>query len=144
MLLLSATSILILVGRAMLAIVTTNKDFTFDSDSTWIAWTYVTNPGTHADAEGTAVRFVSFFITIGGMLRKSRVIESNHTLMLGWSDKSLAIIEQIALANESGKLLLEKMPNIIHKASENVVQRIGSTQSSSTVTTPSLQLTEPQ
>mmetsp|Transcript_17989 Transcript_17989/g.23847 ORF Transcript_17989/g.23847 Transcript_17989/m.23847 type:complete len:812 (+) Transcript_17989:61-2496(+) len=123
MLLLSATSILILVGGAMLAIVTTNEDFTFDSDSAWIAWTYVADPGTHADAEGTAVRFVSFCITIGGMLvfalmigiisdeisgrvddlkeGKSRVIESNHTLMLGWSDKSLAIIEQIALANES-------------------------------------------
>jgi len=43
-----------------------------------------------------------------------------------------------------GKSLQEKMPNIIHKASENVVQRIGSTQSSSTVTTPSLELTEPQ
>ena len=32
---------------------------------------------------------------------KSRVIESRHTLMLGWSDMSLAIIQQIALANES-------------------------------------------
>lgn len=32
---------------------------------------------------------------------KSRVIESGHTLMLGWSDMSLAIIQQIALANES-------------------------------------------
>ena len=32
---------------------------------------------------------------------KSRVIESGHTLMLGWNDKSLAIIQQLALANES-------------------------------------------
>lgn len=26
---------------------------------------------------------------------------SGHTLMLGWNDKSLAIIQQLALANES-------------------------------------------
>ena len=32
---------------------------------------------------------------------KARVIESGHTLMLGWSDMSLAIVQQIALANES-------------------------------------------
>eukprot|EP00957_Ditylum_brightwellii_P066490 5047880-Ditylum_brightwellii.AAC.1 len=36
------------------------------------------------------------------------------------------------------------MPKIIHKASENIVQCISSTQSPSTVTTLSLQLTEPQ
>ena len=32
---------------------------------------------------------------------KSRGIESDHTLMLRWNDKSLAIIQQIAFANES-------------------------------------------
>jgi len=32
---------------------------------------------------------------------KSRVFESGHTLMLNWNDKSLAVIQQIALANES-------------------------------------------
>lgn len=32
---------------------------------------------------------------------KSRIIESDHTVILGWNDKSLAIIQQIALANES-------------------------------------------
>ena len=93
------------------------------TEAAWVAWTYVADPGTHADATGTLVRFVSFLITIGGMVifalmigiisdfiservddlkqGKSRVIESDHTLMLGWSDKSLAIIEQICLANES-------------------------------------------
>eukprot|EP00957_Ditylum_brightwellii_P077866 5918481-Ditylum_brightwellii.AAC.1 len=64
-----------------------------------------------------AVGFVSFCTTIGGMLvfalmfgtvsdkissrvnnfkeGKSRVIDSIHTLMLGWNDKSFAIIEQM-------------------------------------------------
>ena len=32
---------------------------------------------------------------------KARVIESGHTLMLGWSDMSLEIVKQISLANES-------------------------------------------
>eukprot|EP00957_Ditylum_brightwellii_P108453 8272884-Ditylum_brightwellii.AAC.1 len=68
MLLFSTTSILILVGGAMLAIVTTNNDFTFDSDSAWITWTYVVDLSTHAEAEETAVQFVSFCRTISGML----------------------------------------------------------------------------
>jgi hypothetical protein len=117
-LLLSATFVLIVVGAGMLTAVTGGSV----SHTTWKSWTYVADPGTHADAEGVE-RFVSIGITIGGMLvfalmigiisdaigakvddlkkGNSRVIESNHTLMLGWSDKSLAIIEQIALANES-------------------------------------------
>ena len=83
----------------------------------------VADPGTHADAEGTGMRVVAFSTTMGGMCvfalmigiisdfigekvddlkkGKSRVIESGHTLMLGWSDMSLAIIQQISLANES-------------------------------------------
>ena len=83
----------------------------------------VADPGTHSDAEGTGMRVVAFSTTMGGMCvfalmigiisdfigekvddlkkGKSRVIESGHTLMLGWSDMSLAIIQQIALANES-------------------------------------------
>jgi len=83
----------------------------------------VADPGTHADAEGMGMRIVAFSTTMGGMcvfalmigiisdfigekvddLKKgrSRVIESSHTLMLGWSDMSLAIIQQISLANES-------------------------------------------
>lgn len=107
---------MIVLGAIGLAIVNQN-------DGIWIAWTYVADPGTHADAEGTLNRLVSFVITIGGMVifalmigiisetisdkvddlkqGKSRVMESNHTLILGWSDKSLAIIEEICLANES-------------------------------------------
>jgi hypothetical protein len=87
------------------------------------AWTYVSDPGTHADTEGTLVRLVAFLITIGGMLvfalmigiisesigesvdelkkGKSRVLETGHTLILGWNDKALAIIQEISLANQS-------------------------------------------
>jgi K+/H+ antiporter YhaU regulatory subunit KhtT len=69
------------------------------------------------------VRLVAFSATIGGMCvfalmigiisdtigekvdelkkGKSRVIEKGHTLLLGWTDMSLPIIQEIALANES-------------------------------------------
>ncbi|KAL7438541.1 hypothetical protein ACHAXM_006345 [Skeletonema potamos] len=119
-LLLTFTFILISIGAVALAFCT---DDTI-SGAVWLAWTFVADPGTHADApEGFLVRFVSFSITVGGMLvfalmigiisdfignkidelkkGSSRVIESNHTVMLGFTDKSLAIIQQIALANDS-------------------------------------------
>ncbi len=93
------------------------------SSSAWVSWTYVADPGTHADAEGFLERIAAFFITLGGMLifalmigiiseeigekvdelkqGKSRVIETDHSLILGWSDKALPIMQQICLANES-------------------------------------------
>jgi len=117
--LLGVTFFLILAGAVGLAV---SKGGSL-SASVWESWTFVADPGTHADSEGGMVRLVAFSITIGGMLvfalmigiisesigekvddlrkGKSRVIESGHTLMLGWNDKSLAIIQQIALANES-------------------------------------------
>lgn len=63
-LLLSATFVLILVG-AMFLCICSGQDIT---SSMWMSWTYVADPGTHADTEGMLVRLVSFTITIGGML----------------------------------------------------------------------------
>lgn len=119
-LLLSVTGLLVLGGTALLNLSTDGGT----AHSAWLAWTYVADPGTHADAEGGAAAIaVSLLVTVGGMLvfamvvgivsdalgekvhdlkkGRSRVIESDHTLMLGWTDKSLAIIQEIALANES-------------------------------------------
>jgi len=118
-LLLMVTFVLIVVGGFIL-LVSTGEDI---SVTLWKSWTYVADPGTHADTEGTLERIIAFCVTIGGMLvfalmigiisesigeqvdnlrkGKSRVIECGHTLMLGWNDKSLPIIQQIALANES-------------------------------------------
>lgn len=72
---------------------------------------------------GVAQRFVALFVSIGGMLvtalmlgivsdaigekmddlrkGKSDVLESDHTLILGWSDKLLPIVKQLSIANES-------------------------------------------
>jgi len=120
-LLLGFTFVLIAVGAGLLAVSLEDHSI---SNAVWIAWTYVADPGTHADAPaGFFIRLISFSITVGGMLifalmigiiseyigdkvdelkkGKSRIIESDHTVILGWNDKSLAIIQQIALANES-------------------------------------------
>ena len=35
---------------------------------------------------------------------KSKVLESNHTLVLGWSDKVFPFLKNIAIANESESL----------------------------------------
>eukprot|EP00980_Cylindrotheca_fusiformis_P028485 scaffold22604_cov130-Cylindrotheca_fusiformis.AAC.7 len=118
-LLMSFTFLLIVFGSASLTLV----DDVPVSTSAWQAWTYVADPGTHADAESMGHKVVSFIITIGGMIvfalligiisevigekvdrlkeGKARVLEANHTLILGWSDKALAIIQEIAYANES-------------------------------------------
>lgn len=118
-LLMGFTFILIVSGSILLSTV----DDLPVSVSAWLAWTYVADPGTHADAEGLGHKIVSFLITLGGMLvfalmigiisdvigekvdhlkeGKARVLEAGHTLILGWSDKALAIIQEIAYANES-------------------------------------------
>lgn len=113
----------------------------------------VADPGTHADAEGIGMRVVAFSTTMGGMcvfalmigiisdfigekvddLKKgrSRVIESSHTLMLGWSDMSLAIIQQISLANESegGGVVVVLAKDDKEKMEEELAAAMDSTES---------------
>ena len=83
------------------------------SESVWIAWTFVADPGTHTDNIGIMERAVSFLLTLGGMVifavvigivsedisssvdnlrkGKSRVVEANHTLILGQVIPCLAL-----------------------------------------------------
>lgn len=118
---LSFTFILIAAGAGSLVVFMEDNSI---SEAVWIAWTFVADPGTHADCEATfLIRMISFTVTVGGMLifalmigiisdyiadkvddlkkGKSRIIDTDHTVMLNWNDKSLAIIQQVALANES-------------------------------------------
>ncbi|KAJ4834872.1 hypothetical protein Tsubulata_036767 [Turnera subulata] len=93
------------------------------ADCLWLSWTYVADSGNHAGSEGIGPRLVSVLISFGGMLifammlglvsdaisekfdslRKGRseVVEQNHTLLLGWSDKLGSLLNQLAIANES-------------------------------------------
>lgn len=93
------------------------------AEALWLAWTFVADSGNHADSVGTGPRIVSVSISSGGMLifammlglvsdaisekvdslrkGKSEVIERNHILILGWSDKLGSLLKQLAIANKS-------------------------------------------
>lgn len=93
------------------------------AEALWFSWTFLADSGNHADMVGTGPRIVSVSITSGGMLifammlglvsdaisekvdslrkGKSEVIESNHILILGWSDKLGSLLKQLAIANKS-------------------------------------------
>lgn len=117
--LLLATLLLICLGGLALFGVTEGTL----TDSLWLSWTYVADSGNHANSVGTGPKLVSVSISFGGMLifammlglvsdaisekfdslRKGRseVIEKNHTLILGWSDKLGPLLNQLAIANEN-------------------------------------------
>ncbi|TYI91662.1 hypothetical protein E1A91_D02G008900v1 [Gossypium mustelinum] len=117
--LLVATLMLICLGGLALFGVTDDSL----ADCLWLSWTYVADSGNHANSEGMGPRLVSVSISFGGMLifammlglvsdaisekldslRKGRseVVEQNHTLILGWSDKLGSLLNQLAIANES-------------------------------------------
>ncbi len=83
------------------------------------------DPGTMGADQGWGFRAAMLVVTIGGLimvasligiisgafdskvdeLRKgrSRVLESNHTLILGWSQKVVPIVNELCIANESRK-----------------------------------------
>ncbi|KAJ0972025.1 hypothetical protein J5N97_019984 [Dioscorea zingiberensis] len=93
------------------------------SEALWLSWTFVADSGNHADRVGVGPRIVSVSISSGGMLifammlglvsdaisekvdswrkGKSEVIERNHILILGWSDKLGSLLKQLAIANKS-------------------------------------------
>lgn len=92
-------------------------------EAAWQALMRSVDPGTIAGDEGWSFRLFGLLITISGIfilstligvltagleekledLRKGRslVLESGHTLIMGWSDKIFHIIEQLILANEN-------------------------------------------
>ncbi|XP_020598309.1 ion channel DMI1-like isoform X1 [Phalaenopsis equestris] len=93
------------------------------SEALWLSWTFVADSGNHAEMVGLRPRVVSVSISSGGMLifammlglvsdaisekvdswrkGKCEVIEKNHILILGWSDKLGSLLKQLAIANMS-------------------------------------------
>ena len=91
----------------------------------WLAMTRVLDPGTFSGESGWPIRFIMLLVTLSGIfivgsligliansvdqqieeLRKGRsdVIETNHTLILGWSARVPAIVSELVIANESMK-----------------------------------------
>ncbi len=92
-------------------------------EGTWQSLLRTLDPGTGADDEGFAFRWVSISVTMAGIfiistligvisgglestieeLRKGKslVIEKNHTIILGWSSKIFTLISEYSLANQS-------------------------------------------
>ena len=94
-------------------------------ESMWQSLLRVIDPGTFADDEEWSSRVLGLIITVIGIflagsliglianlvdqkvdsLRKGRsnVMETGHTLILGWSSRVPVIVRELALANESGR-----------------------------------------
>jgi len=99
-------------------------------EGAWQSLMATLDSGTMGGDEGWAFRSVRFIATLGGIflisiligtissgidekldeLKKgrSRVLESNHTLILGWSEKVFSIISEIIEANDN-----QKKPSIV-------------------------------
>ena len=94
------------------------------AEAIWKSWTYMADPGTHADVDSNVYFRTSAFITaIMGILlmaaiigfRRRRHQEENgcfghgaqssrhpgHILIMGWTEKTIQVIDQIALMMES-------------------------------------------
>ncbi len=92
-------------------------------EATWLSLMRTLDAGTMGGDTGTGFRAVMFSVTLGGVfivsaligilnnaienqmarLRKGRsqVLESNHTLVLGWSSQIFTILNELIIANES-------------------------------------------
>ena len=92
-------------------------------EATWESLMRTLDSGTMGGDTGTGYRFVMLFVTLGGIfvvsaligvlnngleeqmdrLRKGRsqVLESNHTLVLGWSPQIFTILNELMTANEN-------------------------------------------
>lgn len=108
-------------------------------ESIWQSLMRTLDPGTMGGDEGWGFRIVMFLVTLGGIfiistliglissgidqlietLRKgkSRVLESNHTLILGYSSKIYSIISELCIANEN-----QKNPKIVILSTRDKVE----------------------
>jgi ion channel POLLUX/CASTOR len=94
-------------------------------EAAWQSLMHTMDSGTLGGDSGWSFRLVMLFVTIGGIfilssligtltsglentldeMRKgrSKVLETNHTLILGWSSKVFSIISELIIANENQK-----------------------------------------
>jgi voltage-gated potassium channel Kch len=99
-------------------------------EATWRQLTFTLDPGTFSGDVGPGWRFLSLLTTLFGVLvvasligvisaafddqitklrkGKSAVIESNHTVILGWNAKVFTIVSELVIANDS-----ERKPVIV-------------------------------
>ena len=117
-------------------------------DNLWVPWLQMTDPGNmHVDTRTSGwLKITSIMAGLGGIVilssfiafmttsinsviynirqGKSKVLESDHTLILGWDEQVIEIIRELVIANESekdecivvlGDCPKEEMDNLINK-----------------------------
>jgi ion channel POLLUX/CASTOR len=102
------------------------------AEAIWLAATRVLDSGAFVDDSGWSYRLVGFLVTLGGIFLSSaligilvsgldqrldklrrgrtRVVETGHTLILGWSPHIYTILEELAWANRSRGLRRQSRP----------------------------------
>ncbi len=117
----------------------------------WIVLMRVLDPGNVSGDEGVLYRPLMFLLTLTGIfifstligiittgierkiedLRegKSRVIETNHTIIFGWSEQIFTIIQELIIANENQRksciVILGEQPKV--EMEEEIKQKVGKT-----------------
>ena len=97
-----------------------NLDFL---ENMWVAWTFIADPGTHADEGTWPRRGAAFSVALVGVIYMSTMIgfisnwmmdvaemhksgkgtveEKGHVLILGWSSSTIPLVEELCIAAES-------------------------------------------
>ena len=137
------TLVFVLIIGAIVALIPAlsppdDKDFDF-GEALWASLMRTLDPGTMGGDQGPGFRAAMLLVTIVGLiivagligvvsnafdgkvesLRKgrSKVLEEDHTLILGWNSKVLPVIQEIVLANES-----RRRPVIVILADQDKVE----------------------
>eukprot|EP00898_Chlorokybus_atmophyticus_P003581 jgi/Chlat1/4223/Chrsp27S04306 len=125
----ACTIVMIFVGAVAFVIVSPDDSQHGLAEEVWIAWSMLADSGAHASEESIRRRWVGVPLTMVGMLliailvglvtdsisnhvekikRGGQVIESGHTLILGWTPYTTQLILQLTFANasEGGKAIV--------------------------------------
>jgi ion channel POLLUX/CASTOR len=134
--------LIVVIAGAVLAFTgikqTEGEDLNF-IEAAWQSLMHTMDSGALGGDSGWSFRIVMLFVTIGGIfilssligtltsglentleeMRKgrSKVLESDHTLILGWSSKIFSIISELIIANEN-----QKKPRIVIMADKDKVE----------------------
>src|ERR1051326_691658 len=136
---LAVISILIVIISAAFVAITGWADGESFPEALWQSLMRTMDSGNVAGDNGWKLRAVMLLVTVGGIfivstligtltsgmeakmdeLRKgrSKVLEKNHTLVLGWSTKVFSIISELIIANEN-----QKNPKIVIMADKDKVE----------------------
>ncbi|MBS1493696.1 MAG: potassium transporter TrkA [Bacteroidetes bacterium] len=135
--------LIVILAAAIIALIGIHPEGQEESmsfiEAAWQSLMRAMDSGTMAGDIGWDFRIITFLVTMGGIfivstligvlgtginnkleqLRKGKspVMENNHTLILGWSEKIFTIISELTIANEN-----QKKPSIVILANKDKVE----------------------